>query len=122
MIYQEFETHSGLSYYVQLVWMMESEHQKDQSPKSLVMPDGIVEIVFHYGDPWITTVGGDERAIQPHGLAISQMGRYIESDYHQTCLERGSACRDRTVRRISDHYSTLTHSHNLLEINTKASH
>ena len=63
MIYQEFETHPDLSYYVQLVWMMESEHQKDQSPQSLVMPDGIVEIVFHYGDPWITTVGGDERAI-----------------------------------------------------------
>ena len=78
MIYREFETHADLAPYVQLVWMMESEHEDDHAPRSLIVPDGIVEIVFHYGDPWITTVAGGLRMVQPRSFAISQMRKYIE--------------------------------------------
>ncbi len=78
MIYREFTTHAELKPYVQLVWMMESEHADDHAPKSLIVPDGIVEIVFHYGDPWITTVAGGESMVQPRSFAISQMRKYIE--------------------------------------------
>ena len=78
MIYREFETHADLAPYVQLVWMMESEHEDDHAPKSLIVPDGIVEIVFHYGDPWITTVAGGKRMVQPRSFAVSQMRKYIE--------------------------------------------
>lgn len=78
MIYREFETRAELTPYVQLVWMMESEHADDRAPKSLIVPDGIVEIVFHYGDPWITTVAGGRSMVQPRSFAISQMRKYIE--------------------------------------------
>lgn len=78
MIYRELETHPELTPYVQLVWMMESEHADDNAPKSLIVPDGIVEIVFHYGDPWITTVAGGESMVQPRSFAVSQMRKYIE--------------------------------------------
>ncbi|MCY3773728.1 MAG: helix-turn-helix transcriptional regulator [Gemmatimonadetes bacterium] len=78
MIYREFETHASLAPYVQLVWMMESEHEGDHAPKSLIVPDGIVEIVLHYGDPWITTVAGGKSMVQPRSFAISQMRKYIE--------------------------------------------
>ncbi len=78
MIYREFETHADLAPYVQLVWMMESEHEDDHAPRSLIVPDGIVEIVFHYGDPWITTVAGGKRMVQPRSFAVSQMRKYIE--------------------------------------------
>lgn len=78
MIYRKFETHTGLDPYVQLVWMMESEHEDDHAPKSLIVPDGIVEIVFHYGDPWITTVAGGKSMVQPRSFAVSQMRQYIE--------------------------------------------
>ncbi|MXX03033.1 MAG: helix-turn-helix transcriptional regulator [Gemmatimonadetes bacterium] len=78
MIYREFETHAVLAPYVQLVWMMESEHEDDHAPRSLIVPDGIVEIVFHYGDPWITTVAGGRRLVQPRSFAVSQMRKYIE--------------------------------------------
>lgn len=78
MIYREFETHADLAPYVQLVWMMESEHEDDHAPRSLIVPDGIVEIVFHYGDPWITTVAGGQCMVQPRSFAVSQMRRYIE--------------------------------------------
>ena len=78
MIYRELDTHAGLAPYVQLVWMMESEHADDHASRSLIMPDGIVEVVFHYGDPWITTVAGGKRTVQPKSFAISQMRRCIE--------------------------------------------
>lgn len=78
MIYREFETHAGLAPYVQLVWMMESEHEDDHAPRSLIVPDGIVEIVFHYGDPWITTVASRKRMVQPRSFAVSQMRKFIE--------------------------------------------
>ena len=78
MIYREFETHAGLAPYVQLVWMMESEHADDRAPVSLIVPDGIVEIVFHFGDPWITTAAGGKRMVQPRSFAVSQMRKYIE--------------------------------------------
>ncbi len=78
MIYREFETHAGLAPYVQLVWMMESERENDHAPRSLIVPDGIVEIVFHYGDPWITTVAGGKSMVQPRSFAVSQMRKYIE--------------------------------------------
>ncbi len=78
MIYRELETHADLTPYVQLVWMMESEHEDDHGPRSLIVPDGIVEIVFHYGDPWITTVAGGKSVVQPRSFAISQMRKYIE--------------------------------------------
>ncbi len=58
--------------------MMESEHEDDHAPKSLIVPDDIVEIVFHYGDPWITTVAGGKRMVQPRSFAVSQMRKYIE--------------------------------------------
>ena len=78
MIYREFETHAGLAPYVQLVWMMESERENDHAPRSLIVPDGIVEIVFHYGDPWLTTVAGGKSMVQPRSFAVSQMRKYIE--------------------------------------------
>ena len=78
MIYREFDTRAGLAPYVQLVWMMESEHEDDHAPRSLIVPDGIVEIVFHYGDPWITSVAGGMRMVQPRSFAVSQMRNYIE--------------------------------------------
>ena len=78
MIYRELKTHAELTPYVQLVWMMQSEHEDDHAPKSLIVPDGIVEIVIHYGDPWITTVAGGKRTVQPRSFAVSQMRKYIE--------------------------------------------
>ena len=78
MIYKEFPTLPGLAPYVQLVWMMESENEHDTMPLEQIMPDGILEFVTHYADPWITIVAGGQAESQPESFVISQMRKHIE--------------------------------------------
>lgn len=78
MIYREFPVHQGLTAHVQLLWMMESEPGDAFIPREQIMPDGIVEIIFHYADPWITTIAGGSPRTQPNGFAICQMRKFIQ--------------------------------------------
>lgn len=84
MLYKEFEIHPELTEYIQLVWMLESENKTDYSPKEQIMPDGIVEFVTHYGDPWITTVAGKTGKVQPDSFVISQMRKHIDIESNGT--------------------------------------
>lgn len=76
--YLEFKPEKSLAKYIQLVWISESEFPEDHFVKVKILPDGIVEIVFHYRDPFITYLANGENFIQPKGFAISQMRRFIE--------------------------------------------
>ena len=78
MIYKEFPIHHDLKAHIQLLWMMESEPGDAPIPRERIMPDGIVEVIFHYADPWITTHDGRPPRVQPDGFAISQMRKFIE--------------------------------------------
>jgi hypothetical protein len=50
----ELQPDRDLADFIQLIWVLESEHDDDVYPRELIMPDGIVEIVFHYRDPFYT--------------------------------------------------------------------
>ena len=78
MFYKEFPILPELAPYVQVIWMMESENEDDIFPKEQIMPDGILEFVTHYEEPWLTTVAGDKPVAQPESFVISQMRKYIE--------------------------------------------
>jgi len=78
MKYLEFKPIDPLANDIQLIWMLESETADDFYPKERIMPDGIVEIVFHYREPFITYSQNGVRFIQPKGFAVSQMRRFIE--------------------------------------------
>jgi AraC-like DNA-binding protein len=77
MRYQEFAIRPELAPYVQVVWGLESDGI-EAAPPEQILPDGIVEVVFHYGDPWLTSVAGDPPFVQPQGFAISMLRKYIE--------------------------------------------
>lgn len=76
MKYLEFQPAAGLSDYIQLVWAMESETDTDVFPREQIMPDGIVEIIFHYGDPYYTYQGKTKQK-QLQSFAISMMRKCI---------------------------------------------
>ncbi len=76
MVYTELPLHPRLQDHVQLLWMMESENEP--FPKEQILPDGIVELVFHYKDPYITYPGSGKPFKQPRSFAISQMRQCIE--------------------------------------------
>jgi AraC-like DNA-binding protein len=77
MKYREFQTDHRLQHYIQSIWGMESETSNDTYPRSLIMPDGIVEVIFHYHEPFYTWQG-DEKFLQPESFAISMMRQFIE--------------------------------------------
>jgi AraC-like DNA-binding protein len=79
MQYHEFPLSPPLTEYIQSLWAMEpdSGNEEEAYPRSQIMPDGIVEIVFHYGDPFYTYQDG-VRFLQPDNFAISMMKKYVE--------------------------------------------
>ena len=77
MKYHEFQLNNSLTDYIQTIWGMESESDEDIYPRSLIMPDGTVEIIFHYEKPFYTWQD-DKQFIQPENFAISMMRKFIE--------------------------------------------
>jgi AraC-like DNA-binding protein len=77
MKYHEFQLSSPLADHIQSIWGMESESDEDIYPRSLIMPDGIVETIFHYERPFYTWQD-DEQFIQPENFAISMMRKFVE--------------------------------------------
>lgn len=77
MHYQEFTVNDALSDYVQTIWALESESEDDAYPRSLIMPDGIVEFVFYYEQPFCYYQDGT-RYIHSANVAVSMVKKYIE--------------------------------------------
>lgn len=77
MQYHEHKIDEPLTEYIQTIWAMESENDKDIYPRSLIMPDGIVEIIFHYETPFYTWQDG-KQFLQPENFAVSMMQQYTE--------------------------------------------
>lgn len=77
MKYHEFHVSNYLSDYIQTIWAMESEADDDVYPRSLIMPDGIVEVIFHYEKPFYTWQDG-KQFLQPENFAISMMRKFVE--------------------------------------------
>lgn len=77
MQYYEHPVAEPLANYIQSLWAIESEHESDAYVKSQIMPDGIVEIIFHYRDPFFT-YRDNNKSIQPENFAISMMRKYVE--------------------------------------------
>lgn len=78
MTYTEYKPNAILSDYIQLIWIAESEPSDDFYPKEKILPDGIVEIVFHFADPFNTYNTKGDKLKQPKGFAISQMKNFVE--------------------------------------------
>lgn len=78
MDYREFQPNDRLAEFVQLIWVMESEFEDERCPRERILPDGIVELVFHYAEPFITHRADGSSYHQPKAFAISQMRQFIE--------------------------------------------
>jgi AraC-like DNA-binding protein len=78
MLYIEYKPVKQLSNYIQLIWIAESESDDDFFPRQKILPDGIIEIVFHFKEPFLTFTANRERIKQPEGFAVSQMKKFIE--------------------------------------------
>jgi hypothetical protein len=47
MNFSKDQTEPKLGRYVQCIWVLEAENENDAYPRSLMIPDGIVGLIFH---------------------------------------------------------------------------
>ncbi|WP_199118509.1 helix-turn-helix domain-containing protein [Pedobacter sp. ASV28] len=77
MNYQVFEPHPNLSSYVKCYWSLES--LKTENPqRQIIIPDGCMEMVFHYGDLYRQYISSGKSIIQPRCFVIGQLTQPLE--------------------------------------------
>lgn len=77
MHYQTFEPNQNLAKLVKCYWTLESP--KEEVPeKQTIVPDGCMEMVFHYGDLYKQYIENGSSIIQPKCFVIGQLTRPLE--------------------------------------------
>ncbi len=61
MKYKEFIPSKKLSDYIQFIWILESETPEEKFEREIILPDGIVELVFLYRNPFFTYNSEDNK-------------------------------------------------------------
>jgi len=77
MDYQTFEPHKDLSDFVKCYWTLEGP--KEAMPhRQRIVPDGCMEMIFHYGDLYRQYLDDDYSIIQPRCFVFGQLTRPLE--------------------------------------------
>jgi AraC-like DNA-binding protein len=77
MNYQTFEPCQDLTTLVKCYWTLESPTEKSPE-KQTIVPDGCMEMIFHYGDLYKQYTGNGKCIIQPRSFVIGQLTRPLE--------------------------------------------
>ncbi len=77
MNYQTFEPCTELSTLIKCYWTLESP--KEETPeKQIIVPDGCMEMIFHYGDLYRQYLENGTSIIQPKCFVFGQLTRPLE--------------------------------------------
>ncbi|ATN04910.1 AraC family transcriptional regulator [Chryseobacterium indologenes] len=77
MNYQTFEPNQDLTAFIKCYWTLESP--KEEPPeKQTIVPDGCMEMIFHYGDLYKQYLDNGNNIIQPRCFVIGQLTRPLE--------------------------------------------
>lgn len=77
MNYQIFDPGKDLSTLIKCYWLLESPKEENQQRQTIV-PDGCMEMIFHYGDLYKQYLENGEKIIQPRCFVIGQLTRPLE--------------------------------------------
>lgn len=77
MNYQTFQPHPDLASFIKCYWIMESP--KEENPqKQTIVPDGCMEMIFHYGDLYKQYMENGESVVQPRSCVFGQLTQLLE--------------------------------------------
>jgi AraC-like DNA-binding protein len=76
--YSEVPVHPDLAQYVQLIWTLDVDDPAWFGNAERILPDGIVEAVFHYRAPFAMRYREAPFDCQPASLVVSQTRSFIE--------------------------------------------
>ncbi|MEZ5289804.1 MAG: helix-turn-helix domain-containing protein [Vicinamibacterales bacterium] len=78
MQYAEHPVHRALAPYVRVIWSFDWNAAPTAVAPERVMPDGVVELIFHYRTPFSMQLGDGPATRQPTSFALLQGRRFIE--------------------------------------------
>lgn len=76
MIYNEFEPSDDLKSIIRCFWVLEGSRE-EISGKQTIVPDGCMEMIFHYGDPYYQYLTDGSRTEQPQCFVFGQLTRKL---------------------------------------------
>jgi len=77
MNYNTFQPPSELAPFVKCFWTLDAESKKDP-PIQTIVPDGCMEMIFHYGDPYRQILAEKDPIIQPRCFVFGQLTRPLK--------------------------------------------
>lgn len=77
MNYQTFEPNNKLMILIKCYWALESP-KEETSEKQTIVPDGCMEMIFHYGNLYRQYTENGKSIIQPRCFVIGQLTRPLE--------------------------------------------
>jgi len=77
VFYREIQPPPILADFVKLIWIQEFDANGGFIPPERIVTDGIVELVFHFGEPFLTHYPDNTVEKQPTGFAIAQLNKHI---------------------------------------------
>ena len=77
MDYQTYDPYRNLKALIRCYWTLESP-KEEISEKQTIVPDGCMEMIFHYGDLYRQFTGNGKSIIQPRCFVIGQLTRPLE--------------------------------------------
>ncbi len=77
MNYQTFEPNQDLTTLIKCYWTLESPGEETPE-KQTIVPDGCMEMIFHYGDLYRQYLQNGDIVIQPKCFVIGQLTRPLE--------------------------------------------
>lgn len=78
VLYTEAPIHPALASFVQLIWTLEVADPVSFGPAERIVPDGLVEAVFHYRTPFDMRYGNAGFGRQAASVVVSQTRSFIE--------------------------------------------
>jgi AraC-like DNA-binding protein len=76
--YREYPIRAVLASFIKCIWSLESDGPVYDAVPERILPDGCVELVFHFHDPFRTHFANGESTIQPQSFVVGQMKRFLE--------------------------------------------
>lgn len=64
--------------YVRLIWVLEADDPTAFGPPERILPDGLLEVVFHYRTPFRCSYSGKAYEMLPKSVAVSQTRSFID--------------------------------------------
>jgi AraC-like DNA-binding protein len=72
MRYREIKPTPFLRSFIECFWTLESDRSLELSAPERILPDGCVELILNFGDPFLQHVDGEKRR-QPRNFVVGQM-------------------------------------------------